>query len=107
MTREAALLHQALCELRAGARMPTLQARLAVALRCAIDAGDDAPNFARLADQLGVARSTLHHALAALRRKGFVSASVETVAVERVVIELRTVRRITLNLPSDDPGRTQ
>jgi DNA-binding MarR family transcriptional regulator len=99
-TRDALALHEAVCRLRTGRRLPTLQARLLVALLCVLDGAPsaDAPNQAQLARQLGIARATLQGALRALARKGWLVETVEILAVER--IELRPVRRITLTLPA-------
>jgi DNA-binding IclR family transcriptional regulator len=86
-----------------GRKLPTLQARVAVALLRELgsdggqDATGEAPNLARLAARLEVNRATLHHALGALRRKGWLVESTEIVRVQRV--ELRTVRCMTLCLP--------
>lgn len=100
--RDALALHEAVCRLRVGARLPILQARVLVALQRVLDpargGAAEAPSNAELARQLGIARATLRGALRALARKGFLVETVEILAIERIA--LQPVRRITLTVPA-------
>ena len=98
VARDALALHEAVCRLRVGARLPTLQARVLVALQRALQPDAAAPSNAELARQLGIARATLQGALRALARKGFLVETVEILVVERIA--LQPVRRITLTPPA-------